>query len=180
MAQSPTPSPPRARSRQHGASNPSPPPPPSRTRILAPSPRPTVRLSPPRAHPICALSAAAPAPAQGKVLGLPGAVTGDTLPTWEETASRSSSSRPGEASPTWQGTVSKFPSASPRERHPGSSQQEPTSAPPRVCSDLSLGYHMQRLRLRHGNPIAIRNHLQITISNAPDCWSLAAVCSSNH
>jgi hypothetical protein len=59
--------------------------------------------------------------------------------------------RPGEASPTWQGTVSKFPSASPRERHPGSSQQEPSLAPPQAaltCRGTQAGLSYAKIQAR--------------------------------
>lgn len=102
---------------------------------------------------------------------------GDTLPTWEETARRSSSALAcSKPAPPGKGRSANSP-----QHHHGSGiaappRPPPTSAPPQCCwtaGEPRLDFFpMQRPRLRLRDLVATRNRLQITTANLQGCCSL--------
>lgn len=102
---------------------------------------------------------------------------GDTLPTWEETARRSSSALAcSKPAPPGKGRSANSP-----QHHHGSGiaappRPPPTSAPPQCCwtaGEPRLDFFpMRRPRLRLRDLVATRNRLQITTANPQGCCSL--------
>lgn len=159
---------------------PSPPPPLSKTDI----PRPLLLAGSLLEHPTRVLTTSAPsAPRpqrQARQAGGRDARPGHTIPTWEETARRSSSALAcSKPAPPGKGRSANSP-----QHHHGSGiaappRPPPTSAPPQCCwtageprLDFFFFFPMQRPRLRLRDLVATRNRLQITTANLQGCCSL--------